>query len=211
MKLPRLFSLLAVPSVLAQLPLCAQSETSAAPHQTPAQKVAPPSTQAAPLETANPPAALQLQPEPPAFPPKDRTAPGADALPAFPEFKSDNRLDYNSLKLPKEPNFADFKLVRRGNPILVPDGPNPTEDAAVELNARVRFREAKIGALKDPEVQAALREAQNARSDRALKDALRRHYSLLFARMRAADQSLSSLIAQREKEAMAPLTEKLPR
>ncbi len=211
MKLPRLFSLLAILSVIGLITLHAQSEPSAPPNQTQAQKTVPRTTQASPLEFTNPPAQLQLQPEPSALPAKGRPAPVLDALPAFPDLQRPNTLDSNGLILPVEPDFAEFKLVRRGNPILVPEGPNPTEDAAVELKTRARFREVKASALKAPEVQAALLEAQNARSDRALKDALRRHYSLLFARMRAADHSLSSLIALREKEAMAPLTEKINR
>ena len=211
MKLSRLFSLLAISSAIGLIPLHAQSEPSAPPNQTQGQKTVPPSTQASPIESPNLPAPLQLQPEPSTLPAKGRPAPILDALPAFPEIQRQNTLDGNGLILPAEPNFAEFKVVRRGNPILVPAGPNPTEDAAVELNARARFREVKVSALKDPEVQAALLEAQNARTDRVLKDALKRHYTLLFARMRAADHSLSSLIAQREKEAMAPFTEKLSR
>ena len=80
-----------------------------------------------------------------------------------------------------------------------------------QLAARVRYHEVKVRALAVPEVRAALEASQTARSDRALREALRQHYTLLFRQIRALDSSLEPLVAQREKEAFLPLIEKLPR
>jgi hypothetical protein len=105
----------------------------------------------------------------------------------------------------------EIDLRKRASTSLIPEGPNPTEDAALQLRDRVRYRELKARALVQPEVRASLGAVQNARSDAALREALRVHYSRLFSAVRSMDKSLEPLIAQREKEAMAPLQEKLPR
>jgi len=52
---------------------------------------------------------------------------------------------------------------------------------------------------------------QKARSDGELREAWRRHYAIFFPAMRTLDKSLEPLIAEREKEALSPLAEKLPR
>jgi hypothetical protein len=59
--------------------------------------------------------------------------------------------------------------------------------------------------MNEPEIQGALAAAQKARSDREFREAMRTHYTLLFARMRQLDSSLESLIQERETAALAPL------
>jgi len=183
----------------------------------PSPRLMPPPPEIALGDPASAPAELQLQPDPSNVRSVSRPPTLLDGLPAFKDNLDNfprtgpNDPRNESLDLPVEPNFAELKLIRRGNPILVPDGPNPTEDAARELNARMRFRDAKIRAMKDPEVQASLLEAQKARSDREMREALRRHYTRLFSLMRASDGTLSKLIQERERETMAPLIEKLSR
>ncbi len=100
---------------------------------------------------------------------------------------------------------------RRANASIVPDGPNPTEDAALQLRDRVRYRELKARAMARPEVRSSLDTVSKARSDRELRDAWRQHYASFFAAMRALDRTLEPLIAQRENEALTPLQERLPR
>jgi hypothetical protein len=140
----------------------------------------------APVEDAfSVPAPLPLPPEPSPFP-------------SFPPLLDD--------RAPLE-----IDLRKRAKTSLVPEGPNPTEDAALQLRDRVRYRELKARALALPEVRSSLGAVQNARSDAALREALRLHYSRLFSAVRSMDKSLEPLIAQREKEAMTPLQEKLPR
>ncbi len=217
MKLPRLFSLLATLTawLIGFIPLSALSEPGSARGLPLAPRLTPPPPELAPGDPASAPAELQLQPDSSSARRLPFSPTTLDGLPAFkdsnpPRTAPDDPRNDN-LDLPMEPNFAELKLIRRGNPILVPDGPNPTEDAARELNARMHFRDAKIRAMKDPEVQASLLESQKARSDRDLRDALRRHYTRLFSLMRASDGTLSKLIQEREKETMAPLLEKLSR
>jgi hypothetical protein len=137
------------------------------------------------------PAPLPLPPEP--------SAPSAlDLLPSFP---------------PAAPaaDFLDLVLKKRQNPSLVPDGPNPTEDAALALDKRHRYQTARVRAMNDPDILEALSLAQKARSDRELRAAMRRHYTLLFAKMRKLDHSLETLIQEREKMALGPLEEKMTR
>jgi hypothetical protein len=112
---------------------------------------------------------------------------------------------------PEEPVFPDVEMRRRARPELLPDGPNATEEAAVALRDRIRFRSLKTQALRDPAVRGALEASVKARSDREMREGLQRHYTLLYARMRALDGSLNELISQRETEALEKLREKLPR
>lgn len=142
-------------------------------------------------------------------------------LPAFP---ADPFSVPAPLPLPPEPSpFPSFPPVggestppeidlrKRANASFIPDGPNPTEDAAAQLRDRVRYRELKARALARPEVRSSLEAVQKARSDAELREAWRQHYNRFFFAVRALDKSLEPLIAQRESEALAPLHEKLAR
>jgi hypothetical protein len=149
------------------------------------QRPAPPSQVALQTDPFSVPAPLPLPPEPAPFP-------------SFPPVSPD-------------PNPLELDLRKRANTSLVPEGPNPTEDAALQLRDRVRYRELKARVLAQPEVRSSLEAVQKARSDGELRDAWRRHYALFFPAMRVLDKSLEPLIAQREKEALSPLAEKLPR
>ncbi len=124
-----------------------------------------------------------------------------DALPSFPP----------PAAVPADSDLPDFHMKRRENVSVIPDGPNPTEDAAVSLNRRYRFQLARSRVLNEPAVQEALQAAQKARTDREVRAALTRHYSLLFSRMRSLDSGLEPLIAEREKAALEPLREKFQR
>jgi hypothetical protein len=108
-----------------------------------------------------------------------------------------------------EPSDVDIR--RRARPDLLPDGPNPTEEAAVALKERIRYRVLKARVISEPEVVAALEAAKKAPSDREMRAAFTRHYELLFARMRELDPSLEKLIAEREAEASLALRVALPR
>ena len=140
---------------------------------------------ALPADPFSVPAPLPLPPEPSPFP-------------SFPSVE-------------REPNPLEIDLRKRANTSLVPEGPNPTEDAAVHLRDRVRYRELKARALARPEVRSSLEAVQKARSDGELREAWRQHYARFFTAVRALDKSLEPLIAQRESEALAPLQEKLAR
>jgi hypothetical protein len=149
------------------------------------QRPAPPAAPGIRLEPLSEPAPLPLPPDPSPFP-------------SFP---------------PAADHFGpvEIDLRKRASTSLVPDGPNPTEDAALQLRDRVRYRELKARATARPEVRSSLDAVQKARSDRELREAWRQHYHLLFSAMRSLDKTLEPLIAQREKESLGPLLEKLPR
>jgi hypothetical protein len=146
------------------------------------QRPAPPSGR---LDPFSEPAPLPLPPEPSPFP-------------AFPPRTLD-------------PGPVEVDLRKRANSSLVPDGPNPTEDAAMQLRDRVRYRELKARAMARPEVRSSLEAVSKARSDRDLREAWRQHYACFFNAMRSLDKTLEPLIAQREKEVLTPLQERLPR
>ena len=181
-------------------PLCTQAEEPAAN---------PPSAPSSAPTAAKPNAVFVQAPDPsslalpPALSLRPNTVPevGLDALPSFAPPAS----------TPAEADLPDFRMRRRENISMVPDGPNPTEDAAVSLNRRYRFQAARSRALGEPAVQEALQAAQKARTDREVRAALARHYNLLYARMRVFDSGLEPLIAERERAALEPLREKLQR
>jgi CO/xanthine dehydrogenase FAD-binding subunit len=107
--------------------------------------------------------------------------------------------------------FPGVEIRRRSRPDLLPDGPNPTEEAALALKDRVRFRSLKARVMAEPGVSAALEASKKASTDREMRLALKRHYELLFARMREIEPALENLITEREAEAQAALQEVLPR
>ena len=160
----------------------------------PADRSAEPAGQLRPQRAAPPNLRADLFPEPVplALPPEPSP---------FPNFPPRNT----------DPGPVDVDLRRRANASIVPDGPNPTEDAALQLRDRVRYRELKARAMARPEVRSSLDTVSKARSDRELRDAWRQHYASFFAAMRALDRTLEPLIAQRENEALTPLQERLPR
>ncbi len=70
-----------------------------------------------------------------------------------------------------------------------------TEIADEELRGRIRFREAKTKAIKDPAIQSELNRAQAARTDFVKREAMRSYYKLLYARMTKIDASIKPRIA----------------
>lgn len=136
--------------------------------------------------------------------PKGRSS---NSLGPLPEVSS----DLKSIPAPGTSEPSDVDIRRRARPDLLPDGPNPTEEAAVALKERIRYRVLKARVISEPEVVAALDAAKKAPSDREMRAAFARHYELLFARMRELDPSLENLIAEREIEASSALRVALPR
>lgn len=167
-------------------------------------------------QEAAPPVPAQIKPnatfvQPPdpstiAVPPPVSTEPLPNGLPDFPP--SLNLLPPGTSG---GTEALGFTMRLRGNPSLVPDGPNATEEAASALDRRCRYQTARARALSDPMVEQALSEAKKARTDRELREAMRRHYQLLFTKMRSMDGALEPLISERETAALEPLIEKFPR
>ena len=174
-------------------PVCAENKAqNKTPNEEPAQATKKGgSTFVQPPDPSTIPAALPLPPEP--------SGPSSlDLLPSFPPGPSSPEAD-----------FLDLVMKKRQNPSLVPDGPNPTEDAALALDKRYRYQTARFHALNDPDIQEALAASKKARTDRELRAAMHKHYTLLFAKMRKLDPSLEALIKEREAAALGPLEEKM--
>ncbi len=130
-----------------------------------------------------------------------------NSLGPLPEFPS----DLKPIAPGPSAEFPGVEMRRRARPDLLPDGPNPTEEAAIALKDRIRFRSLKARVMVEPEVSAALQASKKASTDREMRLALKRHYELLFARMREIEPALESLIVERQTEAQAALRELLPR
>jgi hypothetical protein len=188
-----LLSTLCAVGALLQGPSVQGEENAAQTKTVPAGKKAA-ATFAQPPDPSTLPAPLPLPPEPSAPSP-------LDLLPAFPP----------SSPSEPSPDFLDLVLKKRQNPSLVPDGPNPTEAAALALDKRHRFQTARVQAMNDPVILEALSMAQKAHTDRELRAAMRRHYTLMFQKMRKLDPSLEGLIQEREAAALEPLEEKVTR
>ena len=98
-------------------------------------------------------------------------------------------------------------------PSLVPEGILPVKPpsqprvkntqkaptTSVDLDARIRFRQAYNKAASDPKVQAIWEESRHVRTDYEKRDALRRFYVALYKKISAPDKALATMVAERER------------
>jgi hypothetical protein len=87
------------------------------------------------------------------------------------------------------------------NPRTAPSKPSKTQIAEDEVKQRIQYRLAKNKAVRDPAVQAAWDAAETARTDLEKREALKRYYTLLNARIRKVDGSLSKVAIERQTAA----------
>lgn len=80
-----------------------------------------------------------------------------------------------------------------------------TEQSAEELLERIHFREARVKALRDPKVQAEWDSAAKAKTDYDKREALKRYYKLLYARILKIDSSVKKTADLREAAALRRL------
>lgn len=98
------------------------------------------------------------------------------------------------------PDFKDVEL----SPTLVPESDirfaetNATAQARRDLLARIRFREMKHIALRDPELAELDKHVRAATTDRALRSALANYNERLYGLIRKLDPSLTPLIEERK-------------
>lgn len=78
---------------------------------------------------------------------------------------------------------------------------------AEELDLRIRYRKARNIAETNETVRAAWEETRFPKSDQQKRDALRRYYDLLFAKMLSVDRGISPLVEDRRKAGAAALTQ----
>ncbi len=172
----------------------------------------------APQETApapESPAAAEPAPAPaPAAAPAAESKPAPDLTPA------------QDIPMPKKETGLDLMPAQDTpqiipEPVLIPESPtsmpkpegsaieepkekkeklkqDKTAAAADEMASRVRYRQAKTRALKDPAVQAEWAKAARARTDYEKREALTNYYTLLYARMEKLDKSLKKEIESRQ-------------
>lgn len=79
--------------------------------------------------------------------------------------------------------------------------PSKTQVAEDEVKQRIQYRLAKNKAVRDPAVQAAWDEAEQAKTDLEKREAMKRYYTLLNARIRKIDSSLSKVAIERQTDA----------
>lgn len=120
----------------------------------------------------------------------DSAAAGTDTLaPAVPDL----------MLIPNLPEMIDKPA--RGAARILPIGPDPVKE-------RIRYREAKTRALKDPAVQQEQERAENAATDSEKREALKNYYKLLHARMLKIDGSLGPQITAKEAQVTASFSQK---
>ena len=131
-----------------------------------------------------------------------------DALPLIPQNSNGSMgaPGFNSSPLPDLPSF-DLNTRKPDAP--VPSGPNRTEEAAVQMAQRIRFRETKARALASPEVKSALDASRSAKTDRELRSNLRKHYDLLYTKMSTIDPSLTQMIQDQRTLALSTLKQSI--
>lgn len=97
----------------------------------------------------------------------------------------------------------------RGRAVVEPrvEKRSKTEAAADELQQRVRFREVKTRALKDPGVQSDWERAHTVRTDYEKREALKSYYTRLYAGMAKIDRSLKKRIAEERQRSLGRLAQ----
>jgi hypothetical protein len=82
-----------------------------------------------------------------------------------------------------------------------------TEAASNEMKERIRFREAKTRASKDPAIQAEWERAHRVGTDYEKREILKNYYKMLYGQMGRIDKSLKKRILEQEKNSIRRLTQ----
>jgi hypothetical protein len=91
---------------------------------------------------------------------------------------------------------------------LVQTKRDKTSDAENELAARIRLREIRNQALKDPKIQAEWTRAHAVKTDAEKRAALTSYYTLLYTKMAKLDGSLQKRITVMQTAAVRRLTQR---
>jgi hypothetical protein len=67
------------------------------------------------------------------------------------------------------------------------------------MKERIRYREVKTRALKDPAIQAEWERAHKVGTDYEKRESLKKYYTMLYARMARIDKTLKKRIAEQER------------
>ena len=155
-------------------------------------------------------ALLAVRPAIAADPAPDTTP--ANALPSVPE--KVRQLDEPS-PVPAPPSLLPDEIpprAKRPENLTSPGRTKPEakrkqEGTAEELELRVRYRKVRNIAETSDRVRAAWEETRYPKSDQQKRNALRRYYDLLFAKMLSMDQGIAPLVEERRKAETAMLTQ----
>ena len=82
-----------------------------------------------------------------------------------------------------------------------------TEQASNEMKERIRYREVKTRALKDPAIQAEWERAHLVGTDFEKRETLKKYYKMLYTRMARIDKTLKKRIDEQEQTAIRRLTQ----
>ncbi len=148
------------------------------------------STPAPKIEPAAPKPTLRPTPPSPIAPPAD---PEMELLPLIPDTPPALDLPPPGEAIPQPPDITQELKSERA--------------AAVEneLRNRIRLRQIKTKALKDPRIQADWERAQTARTEFEKREALKDYYTTLYDRMTKLDSSLKGQIKDLRTESLRRL------
>jgi hypothetical protein len=79
---------------------------------------------------------------------------------------------------------------------------NKTQESTEDVGDRIKYREAKYKATQDPKIQALLDEANAARKDFDKREAMRKYYRELGAKIMKIDSSIKKLATIRMQESL---------
>ena len=102
---------------------------------------------------------------------------------------------------PKRPATANPLPVGKPGATLKPQA------TAAELDLRIRYSKARNVAETNEKVRSAWEDSRVAKTDHAKRQALKRYYDLLFARMLSVDRGISPLVEKSRKAESAMLTQ----
>jgi hypothetical protein len=106
-------------------------------------------------------------------------------------------------ELPRQRDTGDLPAAEAQQP-----KPSVTAAAIEAQKARVRFREAKTKALRDPAIVAEWENSRRARTDFEKRESLKRYFNLLYTRMKKLDGTLETQIEQQQRRSLARLEQR---
>ena len=150
--------------------------------------------------------AFAQEPKPEDKPAPEKPKAELPALPA-PDAESDllkgqpgGRLKPAPSLLPDDvPEPAKRNAQTRPRTVLKP----PT--TSVDLDLRIRYREARNRAASEQTVQTAWEDSRTAKTDFEKREAMKRYYTALYKKMLALDKAIAPLVTERERVALRRL------
>ena len=112
-----------------------------------------------------------------------------------------------SEELPLIPEGVEQREQPQGTALAEPKK-NKTSEAENELTARIRMRELKTRALRDPKVRAEWERAQTARTDAEKREALTAYYTQLYGKMTAFDGSVKKRVEILKEASIRRITQR---